>query len=375
MRDEVFDEIYANIEREVTEQDIRNIYEDLEKAESPVLVLYGAGGNCEYVLAQCEMKKLKVACICDGKAKGTYAYKEKVYEIISPMQLLDEYADAFVLITTHKYASEICEKLCSNGFAEKQIYKLPYPYLITTEVFRKNYLEGYRWAYDFFEDVRSKERVIDRIRLHLLGKPGPADSAHKDGYFAFPDINLNEQEVYIDGGAYIGDTAEEFIRNMKQVDKEYKHIYSFEPDKKNVELALHNLKKFKDVEVLPYGLWSSETELRFANDKDASSYMSSGEENDTVTVPVISLDKVFEDKSVTEWPTIIKMDIEGSEKEALLGAKNIIQIKKPQLIICAYHKPEDIYELPQTIIKIRQDYKFKLWQIEESFWDMILYAI
>ncbi len=76
-----------------------------------------------------------------------------------------------------------------------------------------------------------------------------------------------------------------------------------------------------------------------------------------------------------EWPTLIKMDIEGAEKEALLGAEKIIKEKKPKLIICAYHKPEDIYELPRTIMEMRNDYKFTLWQIGESFWDIILYAV
>jgi len=54
------------------------------------------------------------------------------------------------------------------------------------------------------------------------------------------------------------------------------------------------------------------------------------------------------------------MDIEGSEKEALMGAANIIKAAKPKLAICAYHKTEDIYELPQTILNIRDDYKLAL---------------
>jgi hypothetical protein len=83
---------------------------------------------------------------------------------------------------------------------------------------------------------------------------------------------------------------------------------------------------------------------------------------------------MFADKPDGELPTLIKMDIEGSEREALLGASGVIRRRKPKLIICTYHKPEDIYELPQTIMKIRDDYELRLWQIGESFWDVILYA-
>jgi hypothetical protein len=44
------------------------------------------------------------------------------------------------------------------------------------------------------------------------------------------------------------------------------------------------------------------------------------------------------------------------------------------LVICAYHKPEDIYELPEAIMRIRDDYELSLWQIDNSFWDLVLYA-
>lgn len=60
--------------------------------------------------------------------------------------------------------------------------------------------------------------------------------------------------------------------------------------------------------------------------------------------------------------------------EAILGAAEIIRKVKPKLITSAYHKPEDIYNLPKIIIKIRGDYQFSLWKIGESFDDMVLYA-
>lgn len=69
------------------------------------------------------------------------------------------------------------------------------------------------------------------------------------------------------------------------------------------------------------------------------------------------------------------MDIEGSEKEALIGATKIIREKKPKLAICAYHKVEDVYELPLIIQMLRADYKFVLRQHYEGCFDMVLYAV
>jgi len=69
------------------------------------------------------------------------------------------------------------------------------------------------------------------------------------------------------------------------------------------------------------------------------------------------------------------MDIEGAEKEAQLGAADIIRRVKPKLAICAYHKPEGIYELPQTIMSIRNDCRFCLRQHLASGVDTVLYAV
>ncbi len=373
-----FDELYLEIEQEAIQNSCKNIFADMEKEKDHPLVLYGAGGNCEFALFTLATKAVKATCVCDSKATGVYQYKDKTYDIITPQQLVENYKDAFVLITTWRHEKEIFDFLCQLGFSDTQIYFLRFPAILSPEVFRQKHLNGYRWAYEFFTDKISRECILDRIRLFLLGTPCTPHSLYQDGYFAFPDIKLKENEVYVDGGAYIGDTAEEFILHMKKEGKNYQYIYSFEPDSNNCVLARKNLSIYSKVEIVPYGLWSHKTELKFAANPNADFIGSSvvqGDNEKFNTVSVVSLDEFFADKPKEQWATIIKMDIEGSESQALVGATKLIQEKKPQLIICAYHKPEDIYELPQTILKIRNDYKLRLWQIGESFWDLILYAI
>jgi hypothetical protein len=125
------------------------------------------------------------------------------------------------------------------------------------------------------------------------------------------------------------------------------------------------------------GLWSAETELVFAQntaDRTGSSFVI-GPDGGDCRVPVTSLDAYFGNMPETEWPTFIKMDIEGAEKEALLGSAEIIKRMKPKLAICAYHKSEDIYELPRTILGLRDDYRFILRQHIPGYWDTVLYAV
>lgn len=140
------------------------------------------------------------------------------------------------------------------------------------------------------------------------------------------------------------------------------------------EQAIQNLSEYKNIEVIAKGLWSCETELGFYSQDDGmcSSFVI-GEAS--VVVPVTSLDKFFARMPESEWPTFIKMDIEGAEKEALLGAERIIRQKRPKLAISAYHKPEDIYELAQLIQKFNPNYRFSLQRYGRGIADMVLYAV
>lgn len=389
-----FDPIYAGIAEQAGKYAALNFFKAYKKNLDRRVVLYGAGGNCQFALFVCAIfESIHVACICDSvHGEGTYTYVNagtgeigETYPVISPEQLLREYRDALVCITTWRYEEEIRAFLIQSGFPAEQIFYLRTPRIIAPEEFKNNYLEGYRWAYEFFQDECSRQKVINRMRYYLWGNACPPDSAFQDGYMAFPGIRLTDGEIYIDGGAYTGDTAEEFISDMEAAGKRYSHIYSFEPDPLRVETAEKRLSAYDRVEFVQKGLWSKSDILRFDR-RGGGDYLFSGlsapvagsnwaANEAELSVSVTSLDMFFKDKPEHEWPTLIKLDVEGSEREALLGAAEVIRRKKPRLIICAYHKPEDIYELPQTILKIRDDYQLFLWQIGESFWDVILYAV
>lgn len=83
--------------------------------------------------------------------------------------------------------------------------------------------------------------------------------------------------------------------------------------------------------------------------------------------PLSSCDKVTEqdtgkriemvrlDDDISEKVTLIKMDIEGAEQDALLGSIRHIREEKPKLLISVYHINEDIWKILRMIIDMDPD--------------------
>ena len=337
------------------------------------LVLFGCGSVCRNIILVCRDLHIEIKALCDTYKTGFF--EDTGLEIISPDKLKEKYPNANVIICSYLFADEISRKLDDLGFSKMQITRVPMNILdaMHPSEFARRYLTGYEWAYNFFSDNVSKDIVIDRMNLYINGVRLTRTSDAPQ-YFDNEIIRFNKDEVFVDGGAFTGDTAEEFIRQCKKHGVEYRHIYSFEPDDNARQRAICNLKKYGNTDIIGKGLWSCDTNLKFYNDGGCqNSSFTYGIR--TISVPVTSIDYLFADKSVDEWPTFIKMDIEGSEKEALIGAKNVIGRKHPKLAICVYHKQEDIYELPKLIYAIDPSYKFTLRQCKDGFYETLLYAI
>ena len=89
------------------------------------------------------------------------------------------------------------------------------------------------------------------------------------------------------------------------------------------------------------------------------------------SVRIISLDE-----DIREKITFLKMDVEGFEIPALLGAKRHIREDFPKLAICTYHIISDMWEIPRLIDTIRPGYRFFLRHYElTQNWETVIYAI
>ncbi len=88
-------------------------------------------------------------------------------------------------------------------------------------------------------------------------------------------------------------------------------------------------------------------------------------------IEVEQIDEICKDINVT----FIKMDIEGAELKALVGAKNTIVRDKPKCAISVYHEPEDLFKIPLYLKQLNPNYKFYLRLYTLSLDEIVLYAV
>jgi FkbM family methyltransferase len=179
-------------------------------------------------------------------------------------------------------------------------------------------------------------------------------------------LNLSDNEVYIDAGAFTGDSLECFLFAVKG---KFKHIYTFEPDSKNnieINKRIAILQQFylkplsKSISIIESGIWSKEAVLEFSTSRDhdlgghviEAGMIKYGDGSQLTQINVTSIDV-----STDQDATFIKYEVEGSELEGLIGAQNTIVKNKPKLAVALYHKPEDILILPKHIENLDMNYK------------------
>jgi len=175
-------------------------------------------------------------------------------------------------------------------------------------------------------------------------------------------------DVVFDIGAYVGDTALWFSKAVGPQGK----VYAFEPEPSNFNKLKANLERNKVTNVIPLQLAVSETEGEMQVSSAAGSSVIT-QAGTGLSVKVTTIDKFVE---ANKLPRVdfIKMDVEGHELKVLEGAHETIQAFKPSLALSAYHRGDDLIELPQLLLKFYPHYEFYLKHCNPSWPETLLYA-
>lgn len=187
-------------------------------------------------------------------------------------------------------------------------------------------------------------------------------------------VKAQKGDIVIDGGGCYGDTALYFAHEVGS----YGKVYSFEFIKENIEIFRKNVDlnpKFKDVIELverPLGQ-NSEEKLYGISNFGSSCLLNSFREGCSI-YKTIAIDDFVKEKQL---PIVnyIKLDVEGAEMNALIGAKETIIKLKPKLAVCLYHKIEDLWSILKFLKDLVPEYSFYLNHYTIGQTETILYAI
>jgi FkbM family methyltransferase len=283
-----------------------------------------------------------------------------------------EHSEETIFISSD-YFGEISEQLQQMGITKFYYFGFCFDYERWHGHFNFRQIEACEAridiAYQLFSDEESRNLFASLVKFRkTLGSSGASWSPFCE-YF-HPEVSPKKGDTIIDGGAWTGDTAEAFSRALNGDCQ----IYSFEPDDENFCKLQENVNSQSlngSVHPIKLGLWSHATTLKFESFRENSMQHQVSEDGD-IQIQVTSIDEFASGNNIKI--DLIKMDIEGSEIEALLGARETIRKFKPRLQICSYHKFDDLWEIPILIKELFPGYSLYLGNHTQNIFETIVYA-
>ena len=214
-------------------------------------------------------------------------------------------------------------------------------------------------------DKESKKVFDDVVKYRLSGDYSiMADySVRLNEQYFDPVCELKAGEVFVDCGGFDGDTTEQFCERCP----EYGQVWLFEPSPLNIAKAKDRLASRRNVHFIQEGVSDLGGHLQFNSDSGSASSVS---ESGDVRIPVTTIDA-----RVPNPVSLIKMDLEGWENNALAGAEKCIRDSHPKLAIAVYHKASDFWTIPALVLRIRKDYCLYLRHYTEGWSETVMYFI
>jgi FkbM family methyltransferase len=303
--------------------------------------------------------------------------------VLSPAEIAARHQTDAILVASTMYDSVIREDLESRGC--EHVVPVGYLNLRLPDIFRTREYDG-AWAAATDaanrRDIAAAHSLLadQESRTVFEGKLGyylSRDKACIDGirsantiYFDRSVHDLSDEEVVVDGGAYVGDTLSSFVDKSAG---RFRAYYGFEPDPVSFDrLAMEAAHDPARITAVQAGLARRTSSARFLSTHGADARLLHGHESGGDEVPVVGLDEYFEQRRP---PTFIKMDIEGAEEDALLGAAWVIEAARPKLAISAYHHPTDLWRIPLLLDELLPDGRLYLRHYTREVDDTVCYAI
>ena len=323
------------------------LWEYLKTVKKPIL-LYGTGNGADKIIDRLLLDGVTVSGVfaSDGFVRNRYF---RGFKVISYSEAKAVFKNFIVLVAFGSKRPEVLNNVEKIAF-EQELYVVDVPVFGET-VFDKAYFNMHKQDYESilnrFFDERSKEVFKNICTFKLTGAYESLKAGEDNETETYKTlVDIKENAVVFDLGAYIGDTAEQFLRLQPKLSR----IVAVEPALKNFRKLEILAEKAPKIIPLNAAVSKENGEVSFSGKSGRNQSIGSGNE----TIKSVSIDKLANDFGT---PDFIKFDIEGAEAEALLSGAETIKNCSPTLYISAYHRSEDLFEMPKLVLSLNPDYK------------------
>lgn len=345
---------------------LTSVWQRLKDDGKPV-VLYGMGDGADKVLNAFDKFGIKASAVMasDDFVRGQSFHG---FEVKKLSQIEEEYGDFNIALCFASQLEDVMNHI--KAVAKRHTVLVPSVPAFGSTLFDERFIaeniNAIKSAYSLFEDELSKKVYKNVLAFYYTGELYLLDEITTDKDEAFKSLlQLGDSEVYVDLGAYNGDTIDEFLHYCKG---SYRKIVAFEPNSKNFAKLQTHCGNMSNIDLWQLGSYSRNTVLTFNNKAGRNSAIS----DKGVETRVAAVDSILCGLAAS----YIKADVEGADVETVLGMKKTLQNFKPKLNFAAYHRFEDIFRLPLLIKQINSEYKIYLRHHPYiPAWDTNLYCI
>jgi FkbM family methyltransferase len=377
-------EALLNEGAEAARQRTRNTFDHFAGSRQNAIVLVGAGGLGRRTLEGLRKHGVEPLAFTDNN-RSLWGGDIKGIPVLAPAEATRRFGGEAVFVVTiwgaagtdrmrthiAQFQALGCDKVISFGslywkFADSLLphYAAALPDPVYAEA------PAIRQAFDLWADAESAREYVKQLRWRLLfdfdclSEPAP----HRI-YFPHDLCRLSDEEVFLDCGAFDGDTLQAFLTEAAG---RFRGYIAFEPDPVNfgrLREAVAQLPGGRRDAITLYeaATGAADSVASFAAGDGLSSHVGQG----NLEVQCYALDSILARTPVT----YLKMDIEGSERETLQGARRLIETCRPVLAVSCYHRQDDLWRIPSSIAQMVDDYRFYLRPHTKEIWDTVCYAI
>ena len=332
-----------------------SLWDVLKNTEKPI-VLYGMGDGAQKIIDRLDAFGVRISDIfaSDEFVRGHSFAGMRVKKFD---EIRETYPDFVILISFAVDYEPMLSKLF-NLSEKYEVYAPDVP-LFGGGTFNLDYVneneDKIKKAHSLLADSQSMRVFENVINFKISGNLKYLKDITTLRECDLKEIfDFSESERYLDLGAYDGDTVREFVA---LANGRFESATALEPDKKNFRKLLEFSKTDSRITPVCKAIWDRAEALPFSGRAGRNSSFKDGGKQ---TVETVTVDFLSEEYTNSKGFTLIKADVEGAEKQMLLGAKKEISAHSPKLFVSAYHRNEDIFALPLLVHELNPHYKIYL---------------